>query len=138
MNGCPTHCRVAAALLICGLTALAARAALAAPLAGDGDLMARAEAPAPYPTFASIPSLPADVRPISAWKAAVLATKAAGDQTVQTAKATPWSLGDSEAFAAEARAKAAPPPPVTTPSESDAEAIAAAERARASSPPRRR
>ena len=44
----------------------------ASPIAGRraGDRR-RAQQPRPYPTFAQIPPLPTDVRPLAAWRAAV-------------------------------------------------------------------
>lgn len=147
MNGCTTNnCALAAALLLVG-------AGLAAPAAAQPTVksppvhpnpateraIAEASKDAPYPTFAQIPPLPTDVRTIAAWKASVISIKAEGAQLAEAAAAEPWTLGDTDNWAARQRAEAAPPPPVTAASsEADTEAFAAAMRARAMPPPRKR
>jgi hypothetical protein len=97
-----------------------------------------ARAPASYPSFASVPPTPKDVRPLSAWKTAALTTKSEGAALTREAAAEPWTLHDSEVWAAEERAGAVPPAPVTVASEADTEAYAAALRARAMAPSRKR
>ena len=100
---------------------------------------AAAREQAPYPTFRSVPPRPTDVRPVKAWKAAVLATEARRDELTRMAAAEPWTLHDTEGWAEQERQVANPPPPITTPSsQSDTEAFAAALRARATPPPRKR
>jgi hypothetical protein len=148
MNGCMVkYSASAAALLVLGAGLAAPAAAqpkLTTPKAGPPNLateqaIAAARQDAPYPTFASIPPLPADVRPLSGWRASVRAIKADGAELAEAAAAGPWTLSNTEGWAAEARAEAAPPPPVTEPSsEADTAAFAAAMRARATPPPRRR
>jgi hypothetical protein len=94
---------------------------------------------APFPTFASIPPLPTDVRTLAQWKASVTSLKAKGAGLTEMAANEPWTLGDTEAWAAGKRAAAEPPAPVTTSSsQADTEAFAAAMRARAMPPPRKR
>jgi hypothetical protein len=147
MNGCMANkTALAAALTLVG-------AGLAAPAAAQPTLapppvhpnpvtlhaIAEASESAPYPTFGQIPPLPADVRSLGAWRASVLSIKAEGAQLTEMAAAEPWTLGDTEGWADQERAQAAPPPPITQPStEADTEAFAAAMRARAMPPPRRR
>ena len=57
----------------------------------------------------------------------------------EMAASEPWTLGDTDNWAAQERAAAAPPSAVTQPSsEAETEAFAAAMRARAMPPPRKR
>jgi hypothetical protein len=138
MNGRPTiFVSVAAALL--GL-AVGARAQpvldpppAPSPAPATVAAMSAAEASSPYPTFAAIPAFPKDVRPLSAWKTAVMAIKASGADIEAQAAATPWTLANTEAWAADERAIATPPPPI--PGGGDTEAFVAAMRARATPPP---
>ncbi|MFI4935950.1 MAG: hypothetical protein ACHP7N_15120 [Caulobacterales bacterium] len=134
-----TGARKAARPALCAL-ALAglAGAALAQPTALAPEVIAGAERPAPYPTFASVPSLPSDVRSPGAWKEAVVEARLAGRSIVRLTADATWTLADTDAFAGQARAEAAPPPPITTPSDADTEALVKALRARATPPPRRR
>lgn len=97
-----------------------------------------AHAKAAYPSFASIPPRPTDVRSIKAWKQSVTTTQAEGDQLLREAAAEPWTLHDTDAWADTERGQAAPPRQITQPAESDTEAFAAAMRARATPPPRKR
>jgi hypothetical protein len=101
--------------------------------------IAEAGKAAPFPTFGQIPPMPTDVRSMAEWKASVLSLKAKGAEVTEMAANEPWTLGDTEAWAARHRALAVPPAPVTTPSsQADTEAFAAAMRARAMPPPRKR
>jgi len=127
------------------LVAVAGSGALAAPTTAPTQApettaaIAAAREKAPYPSLASVPPRPTDVRPVKAWKSAVLATEATGDELTRMAAAEPWTLHDTDAWAAEERQAAIPPPPITTASsQSDTEAFAAALRARATPPPRKR
>lgn len=147
MNGYPANKRaLATALMLVG-------AGLAAPAAAQPTVspppvrpnpatqhaIADASQGAPYPTFGQIPPLPTDVRSIAGWKASVMSIKAEGAQMTEMAAAEPWTLGDTDNWAAQERAAAAPPPAITQPtSEADTEAFAAAMRARAMPPPRKR
>jgi hypothetical protein len=127
------------------LVALLGSGALAAPTTTATSApetiaaIAAARAKAPYPTFRSVPPRPTDVRPVKAWKAAVLATEARRDELTKMAAAEPWTLHDTESWAEQERQTANPPPPITTPSsEADTVAFAAALRVRATPPPRKR
>ena len=88
---------------------------------------------APYPTFASIPPVPKDVRPHKQYgQAADQVEKAKSDVVSATADNT-WTLGASETFAEEARSAAGPE---LAPSEQpDTEAFANDLRKRATPPP---
>jgi hypothetical protein len=101
--------------------------------------IADARKPAPWPTFASVPPAPTDVRPAKAWKSAVMTTRGEGAELALAAAAEPWTLHDSEGWANQERAAATPPPQITASSSpADTEAYAAALRARATPPPRKR
>ncbi|HEY1426314.1 MAG TPA: hypothetical protein VGF50_06545 [Caulobacteraceae bacterium] len=109
------------------------------PNAATEQAFAEAAKAAPFPTFAQIPPLPKDVRGMSAWKASVMTMKGEGAQLAEAAATEPWTLGDTEGWAARERTEAAPPPPITQASSpADTEAFAAAMRARATPPPRKR
>ncbi len=123
----------------CVLAALSlagwAGAALAQGGGLDPEVVAKANGPASYPTFASIPALPKDVRSPAGWKAAVVDQRLAGLRLQRAAERLSPIPADTAAWAALAKADAAPPPPVTVPSEDDA-ALIASLRARASAPSR--
>jgi len=140
MNGCRAKYSSLAAVLAL-LTAAAAAPAAAEPTPqSDGGVTANAlsEAgkPLPLPTFASIPPAPTDVRPFTAWRAAIADTKAAGQQAFAEGEAGPWTLADSEAWAARARAEAEPPPPMTSPADANTDAFVREMIRRATPPPR--
>lgn len=96
-------------------------------------------APGPYPSFCEIPAVPTDIRGPEAFKAAVVETRQAGRRVVvQSAPETfALPLGAGDAFAGDARAEAAPPPPETAATE-DIDRFAAAARKQASPPARPR
>lgn len=148
MNGClGEYWRGFATLAVSAVWLTAAAPALAEPSAPPTltppparsslavEAIAAAQKPAPYPSFKSIPSPPTDLRPVKAWRAAVLDTKAAGARIAELAAREPWTLSGSEAWAAEARREAKPPPPMT---QEDTADFVAAMRARATPPPRPR
>ncbi|THD80917.1 MAG: hypothetical protein E7812_05750 [Phenylobacterium sp.] len=86
-----------------------------------------------YPTFAGIPAMPKDVRPVKQYgrdAAAVEKTRAQLER--QTAPET-WSLSDTEAFAAKARAEAGDEPAPTA--SGDTADFANTQRKRATPPP---
>jgi hypothetical protein len=127
------------------LAGVAASAALAAPNPTATEApqttaaIAAARMSAPYPSLASVPPKPTDVRPVKAWKSSVLTIEAQGDELTRMAAAEPWTLHDTDAWAADERQAASPPAPITTASSAaDTEAYAAALRARATPPPRKR
>ena len=131
MNGCSREFslkaragRVAVGLLGAGCLALAASAASAEP--------------GGYPSFATVPALPKDVRSVAAWRSAVVDTRLTGARLAGAAAKEPWTLGDTVGWAARERNEAAPPPAVTAPTEPDVEALVKAMKARASQPSRRR
>lgn len=98
---------------------------------------AAAKTPGPWPTFADIPEVPADVRDPAGWRAAVADQDAAGVQTQREAAEDTWSLTATEAFAARTQAEIdsvkvhAP----TAAEIAESEAYARALRARATPPP---
>jgi hypothetical protein len=90
----------------------------------------------PMPKFSQIPALPKDVRPVSAWRATVTEALQEKHQVDAAAAAYPYSLQNTEAFAAGQRARipAAEAAPATDAS-SASDAYAAKVRARATTPP---
>lgn len=100
-------------------------------------VQAEAAKPHPWPTFADIPPLPADVRDAAGWKVAVSDQEAEGLYTRRNAAEGTWSLTGTEAFAARAQAEInvidvhAP----TAAEIAESEAYARALRARATPPP---
>ncbi|HSZ53883.1 MAG TPA: hypothetical protein VK801_20120 [Caulobacteraceae bacterium] len=92
--------------------------------------------PGGYPSFCSIPLPPTDVRTAAEFKTAVVDARVAGRSLTRATARMHWSLtpGETEAFAAQARAQATPPPPLTPPGE--AEEFARRAREEATPPPR--
>ncbi len=79
------------------------------------DIAGKPEGSGDHPTFCKIPVLPSNVRSGKAFKEAVVGLRMTGVRLVaQTAPAT-FSLENTDAFAASARAEAAPPPPIAPP-----------------------
>ncbi len=141
MSGCPgkySRRRTGRASALAALASAWAGVALAQPTGLPADLMARAEAPGPYPTFASVPPLPRDVRPAAGWRSAILGVQQAGEAVGRQAANEPWTLADSDAWARRAKSEATPPAPITSATDPETEALVAQMRARASAPPRRR
>ena len=129
--------------LIGGLVALGIGAARAAPPTAPANAspvttaaMAGAEHRAAWPTFRGIPPTPKDVRSLAAWKASILDIEATGRQLTKMAAAEPWTLSNTDAWAARQRAEATPPPPVTAADDPATDAAVAALRERAKEPPR--
>jgi hypothetical protein len=103
------------------------------PVAADVARLQRQ--PTKFPSFASIPKAPTDIRPLAQYGRQARAVSAAGE-AVQTATAdSTWTLKDSEAFAAAARREAGPQ--LEPPTPGDAEAFAKELRQRATPPPPR-
>jgi len=98
--------------------------------------MVGAEHTAVWPTFKGIPPTPKDVRPLAAWKKAIVELESNGRQMAQMAAVEPWTLSDTEAWAARQRAQATPPPPITAADDAATDAAVAAMRERAKEPPR--
>jgi len=93
--------------------------------------------PGPWPTFADIPEIPADVRDAAGWRAAVTDQRATGDQTLASSAEDTWSLTATEAFQARAQADI-DSVRVRAPTDAEiaeSEAYARALRARATPPP---
>ena len=89
-----------------------------------------------FPTFADIPPIPNDVRPLSAWRASIGETM--GEKAAAEAELArhPWTLSGTEAFAEAARAEIPPAEAVPpTDATAQAEAFAASIRGRANQPP---
>jgi hypothetical protein len=118
---------------VIAIASLWAGAAIAQPAAPPTDAAATAEQSAAYPTFASVPAAPKDVRTPMAWKALVVQTRLAGAHLQRLAANLPPAATDTEAWADRARQEATPPAQLTTPS-GDTAALIADLRARASAP----
>jgi len=88
------------------------------------------------PTFASIPAAPTDMRAFQAWRGAIAEIKAVGARTAAEGDAGPWILADTEGWADQQRAEAAPPKPMTTPAQGDTDAFVREMIRRATPPPR--
>ena len=91
----------------------------------------------PLPRFSDIPAVPTDVRPASAWRTAVTTELAVKRQTEAAAAAVPFSLANTQTWAAAERAKI-PAREMIEPNGDNAaqtEAYANAQRARATPPP---
>lgn len=133
--------RAAAILLAAGLgvagcateltpTAIDARSPAAARLARE------AGAPARMPSFADIPQRPGDVRTVGQYDTLVGAQRGEGAALARWFVDNPRMSGDTEAFAAEARAAVAPGGAPLTPEQAAASAeFAARSRAAAVAPP---
>jgi len=63
------------------------------------------QTPGPYPKFSQIPPAPTDVRSVAAWRSAVQDVGARQRQATADAAAYPFTLSNSEAWAAQERAK---------------------------------
>jgi hypothetical protein len=88
---------------------------------------------APYPTFASIPPIPKDIRPHKQYgQAADEIEKTRVALVLETADNT-WTLSNTEAFAGEAKAVAGPELAPVQPSDTDS--FAKDQRKRATPPP---
>jgi hypothetical protein len=101
------------------------------PIAPEAARLANANRP--YPTFASIPPMPKDVRPAPQYGReahAILQSRA--DLEAQTAPET-WSVTDTESFAAQAKREAGQEAAPT--SSGDSAAFANTQRKRATPPP---
>ncbi|HEX4742219.1 MAG TPA: hypothetical protein VH353_12890 [Caulobacteraceae bacterium] len=95
-----------------------------------------ADAEAGYPSFCSIPQPPTDVRTTAEFKKAVVEARLAARSLTRATARMQWSLspGQAEPFAAQARAQATPPPPMTAPG--GTEEFARRAREEATPPPR--
>jgi len=92
-----------------------------------------ANAPRPYPTFASIPPVPKDVRAPGQYGRQAKAIETARDDLVANTAPETWSLDNTEGFAAQARKDAGQE---AAPNDTGATAaFAASQRKRATPPP---
>ena len=124
MKALPRHIStgiVAAAAIACAGTAVAKTAPCSAAVGG-------------YPTFCSIPKPPTNLKSPAQVHREVLDARLAGRDVVDATQPSTFTLEDTAGFARRAITEAAPPPPVTTPSDADTEAFAKAARATAIPP----
>jgi hypothetical protein len=121
-------------IVIAGATVCAAGFVQAAT--PGGCVATPADNAAGYPSFCSIPQPPTDVRTVAEFRKAVVEASAAGRSLTRATAKMQWSLspGQAEPFAAQARAEATPPPPMTTPG--DTEEFARRAREEATPPPK--
>lgn len=120
----------AAALSGCALRGADRTMDARSPVAAEAEQLAKTDRPAPK--FTDIPPVPDDVRPPRQWGVAAARVETArADLEAQTAPST-WSLTASETFAAQARRET---PDAAPASPKDTEAFAAAARKRATPPP---
>lgn len=110
-----------------------ARVDPASPVAADVARLTRGEQQ--FPTFASIPKPPEDIRPLAQYGQSAEAVLAAGESLVAATAPSTWTLQGTEDFAEEARRDAGPEYEAPTPG--DAEAFARELRERATPPPPR-
>jgi hypothetical protein len=87
---------------------------------------------APYPTFATFPAKPKDLRPARQYGRAAAAVESEAAKIIKATSEESWTLTDAEGFAAQARAEAGPAAPAAIPG--DAEAFAKQQKARANPP----
>jgi hypothetical protein len=101
------------------------------------EVAAASRAPGRYPRFSDIPAVPSDVRRVPLWRSAVLAEWATKRRVEHEAAALPFTLANTEAWAAGQRSKIPLPETIPpTPNAGEAtEAFAASARARATPPP---
>jgi len=107
----------------------------ASPVAPE--VRAASASPGPYPRFVAIPAMPKDVRTYQAWKEAVLDEMTLKRQTEAQAAAIPFTLNNSETWAANTRARVSTQLSQQAPADerAKAEAFAAEQAARATPPP---
>jgi hypothetical protein len=100
------------------------------------DVEAAERSPGPYPRFSKLPPPPKDVRPAIAWRSAVADELALKAKTEHETAAIPFTLGDTDAWAANARSRVSADQAHGAPADTaeQTEAFAAAERARATPP----
>ena len=101
------------------------------------EVVAADRAPGHYPKFSEVPGVPSDVRPVAAWRRAVLSEWGTKRKIEREASELPFTLANTEAWAATERSKiplAETIPPTPNAGE-QTEAFAADQRARATPPP---
>lgn len=87
-----------------------------------------------FPTFAQIPPVPTDVRPVRAWGPAAKQVELAAAQLMRDTAPSTWTLSDTDTFAADARRRAGPVPAAES-TTAATEAYAKELRKRATPPP---
>jgi hypothetical protein len=103
------------------------------PIAAE--VASKAEANQNFPQFTDIPPAPADLRPAKAWGAAAADSEVARDQLMtQTADET-WTLSETDRFAESAALEAGPAVAEGASTTAATEAFAAEMRRRATPPP---
>lgn len=102
-------------------------------VAADVERLTRGEGK--FPTFADIPNVPTDVRPVAQYGDAARSLTVAGDDLIRATSRETWTLQATEAFAEKARQDAGPE--IEPPKPGDAEAFARELRERATPPPPR-
>jgi hypothetical protein len=105
----------------------------ASPVAAE--VNQRSRAATKFPTFASIPNPPKDIRPAPQYGRAARGTAAAGQALLDATAPGTWTLKDTDAFASKAQKDVGPALEPANPA--DAEAFAKALRERATPPPPR-
>ena len=103
------------------------------PVAEDVARMARESRE--FPTFADIPPIPADQRPLAEWGEAASQLEVARAQLERNAAPNTWTLDGTERFAARARAAAGPNIDAGSSTTPSTEAFARELRERATPPP---
>ena len=103
------------------------------PVAGEVAKLSRQ--PGKFPSFASIPNPPKDVRPAPQYGVAAKRLTAAGEALIAATEPVTWTLSGTDAFAEAARRDAGPALEPAKPG--DAEAFARELRDRATPPPPR-
>jgi hypothetical protein len=88
---------------------------------------------APYPTFASIPPVPKDIRPHKQYGQAAAQIEKTRDELALATADNTWTLSNTEIFAAEVKSGAGPD--VAAAQQSDTDAFARDQRKRATPPP---
>ena len=99
----------------------------ASPVAAE--VAQRSRTPSPFPTFASIPNPPKDLRPAPQYGQSATRVVAAGDALIRETEPGTWTLSGTDEFAEKARRDAGPALEPATPGQSEADARALRERA---------
>lgn len=105
----------------------------ASAVAGDVSRLTRQDAP--FPSFASIPKPPTDIRPLPAYGREAQSVLAAGAALEAATAPGTWTLSGTDDFADRARQDAGPQ--IDPPKPGDADAFARSLRERATPPPPR-
>jgi hypothetical protein len=103
------------------------------PVAGEVAKLTRQ--PSKFPTFASIPNPPTDIRAPAQYGRSADRIVSAGNALVAATEPSTWTLQNTEAFADQARKDAGPA--LEPPKAGEAEAFAKEQRERATPPPPR-